>query len=296
MPEVIGLFLRSADNGYQRQLKTAALCEAGRCGFDLLIHSVQFDAQQQIDQIRQAIATARETRLVAILVSGVRDADLVPLTHEAAAAGLEWAVLNDAAFVDEVRLQHPKRAIFTAAGDQREIGRVQAQQVRALLGGPARVMCVTGNVGNLEAALRLEGLQQGLDGGSDVVVVNADWTGEGARLAVESWAGQVEHLHEVPAAFVAQNDEMALGVRQALRDIGSRRDWPTGESPIIGCDGAEDFGQRLVREGRLKATVVMSPASGPAIIWVARARRGGEFPPAHVVLPVRSFPPLPRLK
>jgi ABC-type sugar transport system substrate-binding protein len=278
MPDVIGLFLRSPDNAYQRQLRAAGLREAKRCGFELLIHSVQFDASEQVAQIREAIKNAKATKMVAILVSGVRDADLVPLAHEAADGGLEWAVLNDAAFVDEVRKKHPHRAIFTAAGDQTEIGRVQAQQIRALLGKQGRVMCITGNLRNIEAHLRLEGLKQGLDADFEIVEVNADWTSEGARRAVESWATAIAAEDDVPAAFVAQWD------------------WPIGDSPIVGCDGAEDFGQRLVRAGRLRATVVMTPGSGPAIVWVARTRSGGELPPVHLVLPVRSFPGLPRLK
>ncbi len=296
MPDVVGLFLRSADNAYQRQLRAVGLREAKRCGFELLIRSVQFDAQQQVVQIRDAIKDAAATGMIAILVSGVRDADLVPVAHEAAEAGLEWAVLNDADFVEEIRREHPGRAVFTAAGDQAEIGRVQSRQIRALLGKRGRVMCVTGNMRNVEAHLRLEGLKQGLKAAFEIVEVNADWTSEGARRAVESWASGIDGKDDVPAAFVAQNDEMALGVRQALRDIGSRRDWPIGRSPIVGCDGAADFGQRLVREGRLKATVVMTPGSGPAIVWIARMRSGGELPPAHVVLPVTSFPPFGRLK
>ena len=81
-----------------------------------------------------------------------------------------------------------------------------------------------------------------------------------------------------------------------MRDVESQRDWPVGGAPILGCDGAEDFGQRLVREGRLKATVIMPPGSGAAIEWVARMRNGGERPPLRVVLPVTSFPALSRLK
>jgi ABC-type sugar transport system substrate-binding protein len=205
-------------------------------------------------------------------------------------------VLTVADFVDDARRLHPQRAIFTAAGDQTEIGRVQAQQVRALLGNAGRVMCVTGNIRNAEAHLRLKGLKEGLADGFEVAVVDADWTSEGARRAVEQWAMGIARQEDVPAAFVAQNDEMALGVRQALRDLDSRHDWPIGGSPIVGCDGADDFGQRLVREGRLRATVVMTPGSGPAIEWVARARAGSELPPVHVVLPVTSYPPIPRLK
>jgi ribose transport system substrate-binding protein len=296
MPDVIGLFLRSADNAYQRQLRTAGVREAKRRGFELVIQLAQFDASQQATQIREAIKNAAATKMVAILVSGVRDADLIPVAHEAADAGLEWALLNDAPYLEEVRRQHPNRAIFAAAGDQTEIGRVQAQQVRSLLNDQRRVLCVTGNLRNSEAHLRLAGLKEGLTPSFDVVEINADWTSEGARRAVEAWATGLKSKDDVPGAFVAQNDEMALGVRQALRDLDSQRDWPVGGFPILGCDGADDFGQRLVREGRLRGTVVMTPGSGPAIEWVARARANGDLPPAHVVLPVTSFPALSQLK
>jgi ABC-type sugar transport system substrate-binding protein len=296
MPDVIGLFLRSADNAYQRQLRAVGLREAKRHGFELVVQSVPFDASQQVIQIRDAIRTAAATRMVALLVSGVRDAELAPVAHEAAEAGLEWALLNEGAFIDEIREQHPNRAIFAATSDHTEIGRVHARQVRELLPSGGRVMCVTGNVRNVDAQLRLAGLKQGLNGDFGLVEVNADWTSEGARRAVEAWASGVTAKDEVPSAFVAQNDEMALGVRQALRDLDSIRDWPVGSAPIVGCDGAEDFGQRLVREGRMKATVIMPPGSGVAIEWVARVRAGYDRPPVRVVLPVVSFPALARLK
>jgi len=221
---------------------------------------------------------------------------LLPIAHEAAEAGLDFALLNDADFVEEIQQRHPKRAIFAAAADQTEIGGLQARQVRALLGDQGHVMCVTGNMKNLEAHLRLQGLKQGLAEGFKIAEVNADWTSEGARLAVERWVAGLAGKNDFPTAFVAQNDEMALGIRQALRDIESRRDWAIGTSPVVGCDGADDFGQRLVREGRIKATVIMTPASGAAIEWIARARQGAELPPARVVLPVNSFPAVSALK
>lgn len=295
MPDVIGLFLRSSENAYQRALRTSAIEGAEKHGFQLLIQTAQFDVNLQVAQIQEAVKNASTTKMIAILVSGVRDEDLIPLAHEAAAAGMEWGLLNDGAYVADLRQQHPNRAIFAVASDQTEIGRLQADQIRALLGPQGRVMCITGDQRNVEARLRLEGLKQGLGDEFEIVEVNADWTSEGARRAVELWAAG-KRKNEIPAAFAAQNDEMALGTRQALRDIDSLRDWPVGASPIVGCDGADDFGQRLVREGRMKATVIMTPASEVAIEWIARARSSGELPPAHVVLPVSSYPALTKLK
>jgi ABC-type sugar transport system substrate-binding protein len=142
----------------------------------------------------------------------------------------------------------------------------------------------------------LQGLKESLDDKFDLIEVNADWTSEGARRAVEKWASGITTKDNLPRAFVAQNDEMALGVRQALRDLDSQRDWPLASAPIMGCDGAENFGQRLVREGRLKATVIMPPGAGVAIEWIAKVRQGGTIPPVRVRLPVASFPALSRLK
>ena len=96
--------------------------------------------------------------------------------------------------------------------------------------------------------------------------------------------------------FVAHNDEMALGVRQALRDAASQKDLPLATAYITGCDGSQTFGQRLVREGRIKATVIMPPASGAAIEWIARVRAKSELPPVRVLQAVTSFPLASSLK
>jgi hypothetical protein len=46
---------------------------------------------------------------------------------------------------------------------------------------------------------------------------------------------------------------------------------------------------------QMAATVVVSSAAGLALTWLHRARTKGEHPPAHVVLPVASFPTLDEL-
>jgi ABC-type sugar transport system substrate-binding protein len=292
----IGLFLRSTDNDYQRRLEEVGKREAKHHDFDLFVESAQFDASRQVEQIRQAIKNAAATKLAAILVSGVKDEELRPVAHEAAEAGLEWALLNEAAFIDDVRSRHPDRAIFAVASDQVEIGRIHAQQVQALLGNSGRVLCVTGYLGNVAASQRLEGLKQGLHGKFELIELNADWTSERARMAVAKWAGGIGSEADLPGMFVAHNDEMALGVRQALRDIDSQRSLPLASAPITGCDGSQTFGQRLVREKRLKATVIMPPGSGVAIEWIARMRSKGGMPPVRVLLPATSFPSLPSLQ
>ena len=292
----IGLFLRSNDNDYQQRLKEVGLREAKRQGFDIAIESAQNDATRQVDQIRAAIKNASTTKLVALLVSTVRDDVLPEMVREAAEAGIDWALLNEGKFIDEIRAQYPNRAIFVVSPDQMEIGRIHGRQVRALVGSSGKVLCVTGPVNAVTAMQRLEGLKEILADDFSIIELNADWTSERARMAVARWAGDLAAGAEMPGMFVAHNDEMALGVRQALRDLASQKDLPLATAFITGCDGSQTFGQRLVREGRLKATVIMPPASGVAIEWIARVRAKSELPPVRVLQPVTSFPVASSLK
>jgi len=213
MGRTLGLFLRTLDNDYQQRLKEVALREAKARGFEILVESAQLDVSRQVAQIRAAITNASTSDLAAILVSCVKDETLPPLIHEAAQAGLEWGLLNEGAFVDNVRGQHPNRAIFAVTPDQAEIGHIHGQQIRALLGSAGRVLCVTGPLHNISAQRRLDGLIESLDGKFQLVELNADWTSEGARMAVQRWAATLPASEEMPGMFVAHNDEMALGVR-----------------------------------------------------------------------------------
>jgi ABC-type sugar transport system substrate-binding protein len=292
----IGLFLRSNDNDYQQRLKEVGLREAKKQGFEIVVESAQNDANRQVEQIHAAIQNAASTKLAAILVSTVRDDVLPDLVREAAEAGIDWALLNEGTFIDEIRVQYPNRAIFVVTPDQLEIGRIHGRQVRALVGRSGKVLCVTGPLNAVTAMQRLEGLKEILAGDFSLTELNADWTSERARMAVERWVGQLATGAELPDMFVAHNDEMALGVRQALRDAESQKDLPLAAVSITGCDGSQTFGQRLVREGRIKATVIMPPASGAAIEWIARVRTKNEQPPVRVLQAVTSFPAASSLK
>lgn len=296
MPGTIGLFLRASDNDYQQRLKEFGLREAKRQGFDIVVEAAQNDANRQAEQIRAAIKNAAKTKLVAVLVSSVRDEVMPDLVRETAEAGLEFALLNEGLFIDELRRQYPGRAVFAVTADQTEIGRIHGRQVKNLVGDRGKVLTVTGPLSMVSAQWRLDGLKEVLGDRFTVIELNADWTSERARMEVERWAGEVSTDEDLPGMFVGHNDEMALGIRQALRDAVSRLDLPLADAPITGCDGSQTFGQRLVREGRIKATVIMPPASGTAIEWIARVRAHKDLPPVRVVQPVTSFPSLSSLK
>ena len=296
MPGTIALFLRSTDNDYQQRLKELAIKEAKKQGFELVIESSQNDPGRQVELIRAAVKSAATKNLLGILVSTVRDQGLPEALSEAAEAGIDCALLNEGSFIEEIHAKYPDRAIFAVTSDQTEIGRIHGRQVRTLVGDKGRVLTVTGPMTTVMAQRRLAGLKEILGSDFSVIELNADWTSERARMAVEKWAEGLPAGADLPDMFVGHNDEMALGIRQALRDAASRKDLPLATASITGCDGSQTFGQRLVKAGRLKATVIMPPSSGGAIEWIAKSRNKGERPPIRVGQPVTSFPALSALK
>jgi len=128
-----------------------------------------------------------------------------------------------------------------------------------------------------------------------LVTLSADWTSEGARLALERWLKNMSKDTEVPGVFVAHNDEMALGLRQAARDAAVRLNQPLDKIPIVGCDGTPTLDSAGARRPAARHRGD-PPASGPAVEWIARKRRRGEIPPAMVVQAVTSFPGLASLR
>jgi ABC-type sugar transport system substrate-binding protein len=268
--EVIGLFLRSLENDYQQRLRDDALAIAAHLGFRVNVFAAHNDPALQAEQIGKAMAGTGSEELAAVLVSPVFDESLAEVAHRAGSAGIGWALLNrEASYLEQLRTDFPRLPIFSATPDQVEIGRLQARQAKTVLPGGGHVLYVMGPVATSSAKRRLEGMQQEMAGGTwTVTLLDGDWTSEGARLVVERWLEGPGQQLPSPGIVCAQNDDMALGARQALRDAGSRRgDDKLGEVPV-------------------------PSASGPAMQWIARARDGGERPPSVVMLPVTSVPAL----
>jgi ABC-type sugar transport system substrate-binding protein len=293
--DVIGLFLRSLENDYQQRLRDDAIDKAAHLGFRVKVFSAHNDPARQNGQIAKAMTGPDKDELAAVLVSPVFDESLAEAARTAGDAGIGWALLNrEASYLDSLRTDYPQLPIFSATPDQVEIGRLQARQAKAVMPAGGHVLYIRGPASTSSARRRQEGMQQEMNGGAwTVSMLDGDWTSEGSRLAVEAWLEGPGLELPTPGIVCAQNDDMALGARQALRDAGSRRgDSDLAEVPVAGVDGSPGFGKRLVREHRLLATVEVPSASGPAMQWIARARDGGEHPPSVVMLPVNSVPAL----
>lgn len=292
MPDrkLVVLSLLTSRQEFQKQQEVEARAAASRAGLGVEVVYVENDPVRQIAQLEEYLKRAPGDRPAAFVVEAVATVGFEKIARSAVAARVGWVIVSARApYLETVRRDFPGALVSSASVDDLEIGRIQGRQLKALLPRGGQVLQVEGPSASAATVLRRRMTDQELKD-SGVVVAHAiagDWTTEGAEWALSSWLS--ENRDARFDAVCAQNDEMALGARNALRN--HRPDWV---GPFTGCDGLPEGGQRMVREGLLAATVVKPPTGGAGVELVAAALRGEAVPP-QVVLPPRSVPELEAL-
>ncbi|MGA2450533.1 MAG: substrate-binding domain-containing protein [Polyangiaceae bacterium] len=289
----MALFLMN-DGEYQKLNREEFIEAAARLGVAVENSSAAGDSARQADQIVSCLIRDESTRPNAILVSPVREAALVGAAHRAARLGVGWVLLGRwNSFINDMREEFPRLPIFCVTADQVEIGRIQGRQILALMPNGGELVCICGPLGVSSVTRRLAGLREVLDKKSfHVYHVNSDWTTPGGTNAMNEWL-QIFASGKLPDFGVAaHNDEMAMGAKHAL--VARARvesGFFAARVPLVGVDGAAGFGQRLIREKAISATVIVPPTAGRAIQEVAAMlRSGGSCPESEVVLAPSSFP------
>jgi ribose transport system substrate-binding protein len=255
---------------------------------DVEFQFAEGDALTQFQLLFSVIHGPAERRPLAIVVEPVSIHGLERLARSAGRSGIGLAVLNaSVGFLGDLRDAFPQLSWFAVGTDQRELGRIQGCQLRALVPGGGTVLYVQGPSASTAAAERLEGTREALAGaGFELVVVDGDWSESAAEQAVRSWRRLT--TREIDAV-AAQDDTMARGARRALLAEGRR--W--SGVPFLGIDGLPLTGQKLVDSGELSATVVMPSNTGPAIDALAKWQNSGSRPPARITLHCEPYPAPP---
>ncbi len=296
--KTISLFLTNPENDYQQLLKADATSAAQRHNLNLQLHFSGTEVTQQIRQIYGCIYDQLNEHPAAIMLHPVRDAVVTRAAQDIARAGIPLIVLNRTPeVIDRLRSEHKNLPISAVSPDQREIGRIQGRQFRKLLPKGGLLLYVQGNPATTAARLRLEGVNETIVGTDiDMALVDGDFNAERAEAAVAGWL-RVVLPGDVKVALVGcQNDGMAVGARKALETIASEMDHAELLNvPLTGVDGLPDFGQRLVREGRLAATINVPPTTGKALELLSRALEHGDMPPPQVLLSPTAYPDVNQL-
>jgi ribose transport system substrate-binding protein len=147
------------------------------------------------------------------------------------------------------------------------VGEIQGKQVSLLLPQGGHVLCITGPQQSSAAVERLQGLKSMLPQEVTLAEIGAGgWTEADGRSAFGSWYGIYKSRDFRVDVVAAQNDELAAGARGASEALTNtnHRDL-LARARFLGVDACPGYGQKLVDEGRLSASVTTPANTGEAV-------------------------------
>jgi ABC-type sugar transport system substrate-binding protein len=282
---VVGLLSNQQD--FQLLQARDAEAAGARHGLDVEVVYADMNPLEQIHQLFKFIHAPAEERPAAIVVETVVGEGLERVARNAVQAGIGWVLLNrKVPYLNELRERHPGVTIAAVGTDQLAVGHIQGRQFRALLPAGGNVLYIQGPADTSVAQERLRGAEEAIAGSKiELHVVSGQWTEASGEKAVRGWL-RLKTSDILPPDLVgSQNDAMAVGARRAIEALAPEQ----AGVPFTGCDGLPEGGQRMVREGVLKATIVAPSNAGPAVDLVASALRG-EPVRLEVTLEPVSYP------
>ena len=290
------LSLITQSNDFQLEQAASARVAAQDLGAELEIVYADGDTITQSTQLLRAIQADAALRPSAIVFEPVGGTALPQVARAAVAAGIGWAVLNaDPSYIAELR-PSARAPIFSVNSDHKEIGRLQAKQVAALLPRGGSILYIQGPSETTAARDRAVGFQSALLPNVQMVTLKGQWTEESAARCVTSWLKLTASSKSRVDAVVAQNDAMAIGARKlfsGLSDLEERDRWM--RVPYLGVDGLAKTGQVWVRDGLLTGTIVVPAIAGQAIRMLGPALLAGKSVPERTFTVSESMPPLDKL-
>jgi ribose transport system substrate-binding protein len=283
------LSLTNDANDYQIEQASAAQHAARRLGVDIEIVYAGNDGIVQSQQLLSSIQSTTAPRPDAIIFEPAGSTAHPQVARAAAAAGIGVVLLNrDADYITELRrLFHVPT--FAITSNHEEIGRIQGQQLGAVLPAGGIVLYIQGPSESLAAKQRYTGLLETKSDGVQLRVLRAHWTEASAYKTVSSFLRLSTSRQAQMEAVCAQDDSMAMGARKAFEECRELREqWQ--KMPFLACDGLPKTGQEWVRRKLLTATIFIPPNADLAIEMIVKSIATGTLPPERTFTTAKSFP------
>jgi ABC-type sugar transport system substrate-binding protein len=283
------------DNAYQHQQGIAATSAGEKFGCDVQIMYANDDSITQSQQLLEIVQSRSAAKPDAFLVEPVTATGLPRVAEAAVAAGIGWVISNsDVDYVSRLR-KTSQLPIFTVTQGQREIGRLQGQQLAALLPGGGSVLLVEGPSMSSVAVQRRQGMQSAISPKLQITALRSKWSEASAEQSVAAWlklaTSQAERFHLV----AGQTHELALGARKAFQTAAAPEEkarWQ--EKPFIGI-GISNHVKPLIESRALTAAVVTSVTMELALKILVQACKSKIAPPEHNIIEASSLPDLAAL-
>lgn len=275
---VVGFSQMESNNPWRIAETKSLQDEAARRAtqYSLVVTDAQSQTAKQVSDVEDLIA-----RHVNLLLIAPREYDgLTPALRAARAAHIPVIL------IDRMAAGTPGKDYVTFLGSNFiQQGQRAGDWLVKATGGTARIVELAGTPGASVASDRARGFREAIQGHPGMQIIasqNGDFSRATAQRVMENLAQSLGH--KITAVY-AQNDEMALGAIQALKDAGLR---PGKDVTVVSVDGERAALEAIVR-GELGATVESNPRFGPLAFQTIDKLRAGQPIPPRIILSDRLF-------
>lgn len=274
----LGVSMALFDDNFLTEVRSNMQTRAQQLNASIQFEDAQNDIGRQLNHIQNFIAQ----KVDAIIVVPV-DTDATPgMTKLAVRAGVPLVYVNRIPADKKL----PPRVSFVGS-DETQSGTLQMTEVCRLLKGKGDIVILIGELTNQSARQRTQDI-------SDVIAKPpcngirvlekqaANWKRTEAADLMTNWLSAGLR----PQAVLANDDEMAIGAIQSLRQARL-----LGKTIVAGIDATAD-GLAAMKAGDLKATVFQNgPAQGRGAVDTALKLVKGETVPGFVWVPFELVTP-----
>lgn len=231
---------------------------------DLTVFDGKYDASVQQNQF-ETMATQGFDAII-----------FVPIDIDAGAAAVAVAAEAGIPVVgSNTRVNSDDLYSYIGSNDV-ESGYMEAKAVIEAMGGSGNVVIIEGPIGQSAQIERREGNEKAIAEYPNVNVIEmktANWSRAEAMTLMENWLNA--HPGEIDGV-IGQNDEMALGAIQAIKDAGLN----VKDFPVAGIDGVTDALTAVKNDEMVKC--ILQNATGQAqgaLDLALRAVKGESYIP-----------------
>ncbi|MBP0578585.1 sugar ABC transporter substrate-binding protein [Labrys sp. LIt4] len=278
--ENIGVSMAKFDDNFLTVLRNGMTDYAKtKSGVNLQIEDGQNDVNKQLSQIQNFIAQ----KVDAIIVNPV-DTDATPqMTKLATDAGIPLVYVNR--MPSEEKL--PEKVAFVGSNEV-DSGTLETKEICKLLGGKGDIVVIMGELSNQAARQRTQDVEDVIakepcTGMKILQKQTANWDRTQAIDLMTNWLTSGIK----PAAVISNNDEMAIGAIQALKQAGL-----AGGKVLVGGVDATQDGLGAMKDGDLQVTVFQNAAGqGQGAVDTALKLAKGEKVDPMVWVPFELVTP-----
>jgi ribose transport system substrate-binding protein len=240
------------------------------------------DESSLVEQLNLA-QTILSQKPDALLLSPQSDSNLVPVIQAAKKLNIPTVIIDDA------RTEGASSYVGT---DQVAIGASAAAYLHQTYPNGGKIAQIEGQAGSPNARKRIQGFTETVKKDNNLNLV-ASQPGNWDRLTALNVTSNILRQHPDLAGIYANNDGMALGVFEAVKNAGKQK-----QVAVVGTDGIREA-KRSVGAGEMRATVAEFPYDeGLLGVQIALRLIGCQAIPPWVVSPqavitadnVKDFP------